>query len=387
MYKDQCGRFVKFVQELYNTTEPLPLHAPQFRGNEKKYLLEAINSTFVSSVGEFVDQFEQKIAEYTGAKYAIATVNGTAALHIALKLASVEPNSEVITQSLAFVATCNAIRYCRARPLFVDVDKNTLGLSVDSLAEFLQENTEIRDDGFCWNRATNRKISACLPIHTFGFPVELDKIKELCDCYNIALVEDAAESLGSFYHKKHTGTVGKLAALSFNGNKIITTGGGGMILTNDEQLAKRAKHLTTTAKIPHQWEFDHDEIGYNYRLPNLNAALGVAQMELLPEYLKSKRELAHQYQEWGEEYGVEFVRESANTKANYWLNVAITQGIKQRDEFLKETNNSNIMTRPAWRPMHKLAINQDCQFANMRNTEWLADRIINVPSSPTTKIK
>ena len=381
MSKSISNEFIKFVQELYSTTDFIPLHAPQFIGNEKKYLLETIDSTFVSSIGKFVDQFENRIAEYTGANYAVATVNGTDALHIALKLSGVEFNSEVITQSLTFVATCNAIKYCGAKPLFVDVDKSTLGLSAESLEEFLQQNTEIRDDGFCWNRDSNRKISACLPVHTFGFPVELDKIKIICEKYNIALVEDAAESLGSFYHKKHTGIFGKLSALSFNGNKIITTGGGGMILTNDEQLAKNAKHITTTAKIPHQWEFNHDKIGYNYRLPNLNAALGVAQMESLSGYLKNKRETAGRYQEWCENYNIEFVIERHNTKTNYWLNTIIMQDKKNRDRFLKEVNNNNIMVRPVWTLMHKLLINQDCQHSDMSNTEWLADRIVLVPSS------
>jgi aminotransferase in exopolysaccharide biosynthesis len=381
MYKD----FISFVQELYSTTGFIPLHAPQFRGSEKKYLLEAIDSTFVSSVGKFVVQFEQKVAEYTGAKHAIATVNGTAALHIALKLAGVENNNEVITQSLTFVATCNAIRYCGAIPLFVDLDRSTLGLSAKSLKNFLSQNSEIREDGFCWNKTTNNKISACLPMHTFGFPVELDKIKTVCDQYKIPLVEDAAESLGSFYHEKHTGTIGKLAVLSFNGNKIITTGGGGMILTNDDQLAKRAKHITTTAKIPHQWEFKHDEIGYNYRLPNLNAALGLAQMELLPEYIKNKREIAHQYQEWGQGNDMDFITEQFNTRANYWLNAVIMQDKQQRDRFIEITNSSNITTRPVWWPMHKLAINQDCQKNEMTNTEWLSERLVNVPSSVNIK--
>ena len=381
MSKMISGEFVKFVQELYGTTGPIPLHAPQFRGNEKKYLLETIDSTFVSSVGQFVDQFEQKVAEYTGAKYAIATVNGTAALHIALKLAGVDEESEVLTQSLTFIASCNAIRYCSANPLFIDVDKKTLGLSAESLEEFLQKNTEIREDGFCWNRETNRKISACLPMHTFGFPVELDKLRKVCNQYSIPLIEDAAESLGSSYKNSYTGTVGKLSALSFNGNKIVTTGGGGMILTNDEQLAKKAKHITTTAKVPHKWEFNHDESGYNYRLPNLNAALGVAQIELLPEYLKNKREIAGQYQAWGQAHGIEFVKEQPNTKANYWLNTAIMQDKKQRNKFLEDTNNKNVMTRPIWKPMHQLEINQDFQRSDMSNTEWLADRVVNVPSS------
>jgi len=371
---------ISFIRELYDTSESIPLHAPRFIGNEKKYLLEAIDSTFVSSVGKFVNQFEQKVSEYTGAKYAIATVNGTSALHIALKLAGVESGSEVITQSLTFVATCNAIRYCGAKPLFVDVDRISLGLSAESLEEFLQQNADLKDDGGCWNKTTGKKISACVPMHTFGFPVDLEEIKIVCNKYNINLVEDAAESLGSFYHKNHTGTVGKISSLSFNGNKIITTGGGGMILTNDAKLAKQAKHITTTAKIPHQLESNHDAIGYNYRLPNLNAALGVAQMELLPEYLNNKREIAQQYQKWGDINGVEFVKEQEGTKANYWLNTIVMEEKKQRDRLLEETNNRNIMTRPAWMLMHKLDINDDCQYDGMNNTEWLADRILNVPS-------
>ena len=373
--------FICFVQDLYSSTDLVPLHEPQFRGNEKKYLLETIDSTFVSSVGKFVDEFELKVAEYTGVKHAIATVNGTAALHIALKLAGVEHNSEVITQSLTFVATCNAIRYCNAKPLFIDVDKTTLGLSPESLENFLQQNTEIRDDGFCWNKSSNKKILACIPMHTFGFPVKLERIKNICDQYNVTLVEDAAESLGSLYKNMHTGSIGKLAALSFNGNKIITTGGGGMILTNDDELAKKAKHITTTAKLTHSWAFNHDEIGYNYRLPNLNAALGVAQIELLPEYLKNKRKIANTYQKWGKEHGIEFISEPADTKANYWLNVAVMQDKQHRDQIIEETNSRKVMTRPAWTPMHQLTMNKDCQKSELVNTEWLADRIINVPSS------
>lgn len=381
MYKE----FVNFVQELYNTKELISLHTPQFKGNEKKYLLETIDSTFVSSVGKFVDQFEQKISEYTGVKYAIATVNGVAALHIALKLAGVKNNSEVITQSLTFVATCNAVRYCGARPIFIDVDKNTLGLSPTKLEDFLNRNAEIRDDGFCWNKTSEKIISACLPMHTFGFPVELNKLKKICDQYNIPIVEDAAESLGSFYNKQHTGSIGELSAISFNGNKIITTGGGGVILTNNNNLAKQAKHITTTAKISHQYEFDHDEIGYNYRLPNLNAALGVAQIEQLPEYLKNKREIATNYQQWGERHDLQFVTESDNTKANYWLNAVIMKDKQQRNKMLEITNKNDVMTRPAWIPMHKLKINQDCQKDNMSNTEWLSSRIVNVPSSINLK--
>jgi len=294
-------KFISFVQELYGTTEFIPLHSPRFDGNEKKYLLQTIDSTFVSSVGHFVDTFEQGIADFTGVNYAIATVNGTAALHIALRLAGVEPGTEVITQSLTFVATCNAIRYCGALPVFVDVDRSTLGLSPESLEEFMEEHCEVRDDGHCWNKSSNRRIAACLPMHTFGFPVELNKIKELCDRFHIEMVEDSAESLGSRYRGKHTGNIGKLAILSFNGNKIITTGGGGIILTNDEIVAARAKHITTVAKVVHRWNIEHDEPGYNYRLPNLNAALGVAQLEMLPSFIENKRCLAKKYQEWGTE--------------------------------------------------------------------------------------
>mgnify|MGYP001081779791 CR=1 FL=1 len=377
MYKN----FVWFVQDLYGTRDFIPLHAPRFIGNEKKYLIETIESTFVSSVGEFVDRFELSVAEYTGAKYAIATVNGTSALHIALILAGVQKDHEVITQSLTFVATCNAIRYCGGTPVFVDVDKATLGLSAKSLEDFLQEHAEIRNDGLCWNNGSNKIISACLPMHTFGFPVDLDAIKNVCDKYNIALVEDAAESLGSLYKEKHTGIIGKTATLSFNGNKIITTGSGGMILTNDEALAKRAKHITTTAKIPHQWEFDHDETGYNYRLANLNAALGLAQMESLPDFLKSKRKINHTYQQWGDEQGMKFIREPENCKANYWLNVVLTENLQQRNQMLQQTNSMNVMTRPVWTPMHQLLMNQNCQKYNLINTEWLHNRLVNVPSS------
>jgi len=383
MYKE----FVHFVRKLYQTNDFIPLHAPQFRGNEKQYLIDTIDSTFVSSVGVYVEQFEERVAEYTGAKHTIATVNGTSALHIALMLAGVEPETEVITQSLTFVATCNAIRYCQADPVFVDVDMDSMGLSPGSLADFLDKNAELRDDGYCWNKTSDKKITACLPMHTFGFPVRLDEIAKICQQYHIALVEDAAESLGSYYKEKHTGILGKTAVISFNGNKIITTGGGGMVLTNDTEIANRAKHITTTAKVPHKWAFEHDEVGYNYRLPNLNAALGVAQMELLPEYLRNKREIAQQYQEWGQQNGIEFVKEQTNTKANYWLNTAIMQDQKQRDKFIEETNSQNVMTRPAWTPMHQLVINQDCQHSDLSNTKWLYNRVVSVPSSAIFKVR
>ena len=373
--------FVNFVRDLYGTRDFIPLHAPKFCGNEKKYLLETIDSTFVSSVGKFVDEFESRVSEYVGSKYAIATVNGSAALHISLKLSGVEENTEVITQSLTFVATCNAIRYCGARPILLDVNKKTLGLCPKSLEDFLEEHCELRNDGFCWNKSSNRRIVACVPMHTFGFPVQLDEIKLICDRYNIILVEDAAESLGSLYKGCHTGNIGKLSILSFNGNKILTTGGGGMILTNDSELAIHAKHITTTARLSNSLTFEHDEIGYNYRLPNLNAALGVAQMEMLESYLDNKRSTARKYQDWGNHHGMHFVKEPKDTRSNYWLNVAVTEDQKQRDYMIEFTNKNNIMTRPVWTPMHKLAINNDSQKKSMKNTEWLFDRLVNVPSS------
>ncbi len=370
---------VQFIQNAYNTKEFLPLHEPVFFGNEKKYLNECIDSTFVSSVGKFVDQFEKMVAEYCGAKYAVATVNGTAALHIALKLVGTEDNCEVITQPLTFIATCNAISYCNAKPIFVDVDRDTMGLSPESLKAFLAEET-LQKDGACYNKSTGKKITAVVPMHTFGHPCRIDEIAALCDEYNIALVEDAAESLGSYYKGQHTGTFGKIAAFSFNGNKTITTGGGGMIVTDDETLAKHAKHLTTTAKIPHPYEYVHDEIGYNYRLPNLNAALGCAQMETLDAILKNKRELAGQYIDFFATQNIDFATELPDTKVNYWLNAVVLKDKEQRDLFLKETNDRGVMTRPIWALMNRLEMFKECQSANLSNAEWLEERVVNIPS-------
>ncbi len=370
---------INFIQKIYNTKDFLPLHEPIFLGNEKKYLNECIDSTFVSSVGKFVDQFEEMIAKYTGAKYAIATVNGTAALHIALKLVGTDEKSEVITQPLTFIATCNAISYCNAIPVFVDVDKETMGLSPQSLLSFLETKT-IQKNGICYNQSTGKKITAVVPMHTFGQPCKIDEIATICNTYNIALVEDAAESLGSYYKGQHTGTFGEIAAFSFNGNKTITTGGGGMIITNDENLAKRAKHLTTTAKVPHPYEYIHDEIGYNYRLPNLNAALGCAQMEILDIILKDKRELAEQYNDFFTEKNIDFVKELEESKVNYWLNAVILKDKDQRDLFLKETNNSGVMTRPIWALMNKLEMFKECQTTDLPNALWLEERVVNIPS-------
>jgi len=374
--------FVSFVKDIYGTSNHIPLHAPIFNGNEKKYILETIDSTFVSSIGKFVDDFEKKISEYTGIEHAVALVNGTSALHLSLLILGVQKNTEVLTQSLTFVATCNAIKYCGANPVFIDVDKQTLGLSPDSLMSFLHDFCEVREDGFCWNNETNKRISACLPMHTFGFPAQLNEIKNICDLYNIEIIEDAAESLGSFYNGNHTGSVGRLSTLSFNGNKILTSAGGGMILTNDESLAKQAKHLSTTAKVKHKWFFEHDHVGYNYRLPNLNAALGLAQLETLPKKITKKRSLAKKYQAWGADNGMNFVIEPKNTRSNYWLNTVITENKEQRDFMLKITNDNKVMTRPAWKPMHQLEMNSQFYCDHMTNTNWLYDRVVNVPSSP-----
>jgi len=376
MYKD----IVSFIQEMYKNTDFIPLHEPRFSGNEKKYVNETLDSTFVSSVGKFVDRFEEMIAEFTGAKYAIATVNGTAALHIALKLAGVKDDDEVITQPLTFIATCSAIAYCNAVPVFVDVDRNTMGLCASKLEQWLSANTNL-ENGVCVNKKTNRIIRACVPMHTFGHSVEIDKIQRICNSYHINLVEDAAESLGSYYQGRHTGTFGKLGSFSFNGNKTITTGGGGMIVTDDEQLASQAKHITTTAKISHKWEYAHDQLGFNYRLPNINAALGCAQMEQLPGFLEKKRLLASKYQKFFINRGIDFVVEGENSKANYWLNAIILPNKTQRDEFLAFTNDNGVMTRPVWQLMNRLPMFSNCESGDLDNACWLEERLVNIPSS------
>jgi len=372
---------VSFIQTLYKTKEFLPLHEPRFIGNEKKYLNECIDSTFVSSVGKFVDEFEVEFAQKVGSKYAIATVNGTAALHVSLILSGVQKDDEVITQPLTFIATCNAIEYIGAKSIFVDVDLDTMGLSPKSLLGFLEKNCEIVNNQ-CLNKITNKVVKACVPMHTFGHPCKIDEITNICDAWHIALVEDAAESLGSYYKEKHTGTFGKLGAFSFNGNKIITSGGGGVIVTDDEELAKRAKYLTTTAKIPHKWEYVHDEIGYNYRMPNLNAALLVAQLEQLDTFVKSKRDLALKYEEFFKESEeLEFVKEPLNSSSNYWLQAVIVKDISERDKFLEYTNSNGVMTRPIWRLMNELEMFKGSQCTSLENAKYLEQRVVNITSS------
>ncbi len=373
-------KITDFIKKTFKSGEFIPLHEPRFIGNEKKYLNDCIDSTFVSSVGAYVERFEKEFAHYVGSKYAIATVNGTAALHISLLLADVQAEDEVITQPLTFVATLNAITYIGAKPVFIDVDRDTLGLSPKVLEEFLTENCDLID-GRCMNKKTKKWIKACVPMHTFGHPCRIDEIQQICDAWNITLVEDAAESLGSFYKGRHTGTFGKLGAFSFNGNKIITSGGGGVIVTDNELLAKRAKHLTTTAKVPHKWEYTHDTIGYNYRMPNLNAALLVAQMENLDSFLENKRELATLYDAFFKENDIAFIHEPSEASSNYWLQAVILKDAKERDMFLDYTNSNGVMTRPIWTLMNKLEMFKESQSSDLSNSLWLEARVVNIPSS------
>jgi perosamine synthetase len=371
---------VEFIRSQFPGQDFIPLHEPRFIGNERKYVMDAIDSTFVSSVGAYVNRFEEMMQAITGARFAIATVNGTAALHMALLLAGVKRDEEVLSQDLTFVATANAISYIGAKPVFLDVDKNTLGLSADKLEAFLQENAE-KEDGVSINRKSGKRIAACVPMHSFGFPCEINRIATICQEWNIPLVEDAAESLGSYYKGQHTGSFGLLGTFSFNGNKTVTCGGGGAIVTNDENLAKLAKHLTTQAKVPHAWEFNHDHIGYNYRMPNLNAALACAQLEQLSEFVKNKRSLANQYAGFFSKSEIRFRKEPANSEANYWLNVLEFQDREERDAFLTFTNEQGVMTRPVWTLMHQLPMFADCLHDELVNCLYLADRLVNIPSS------
>ena len=371
---------IEFIKKTFGNKEFTPLHEPCFNGNEKKYVLETIDSTFVSSVGKFVDLFESKICEYTGAKYAIAVVNGTAALHMSLMLAGVKRDDLVITQALSFIATCNAISYIGAEPVFIDVDSKTLGLSSESLELFLKD-VEVKN-GSAYHIPSQRKISACVPMHTFGMPAEIDKIIELCTIFNIPVIEDAAESLGTIYKERHTGTYGLLGTYSFNGNKTITCGGGGIIVTNDAEIAKMAKHLTTQSKVPHRWEYVHDHVGYNYRCPNINAALACAQIEQLESFIENKRVTSKVYKDFFENNDkLSYLDEPENSRANFWLNAVMLNNAEDRNVFLEETNDANVMTRPIWALMHRLEMFKHCMHDGLVNSIDIESRLVNIPSS------
>ena len=389
MNNTACRKTLSFIRALHGApaTERVPLHAPVFIGNEKKYLEECINTTFVSSVGAFVDRFEREIAAYTGAYRAVVCVNGTSALHMALMLAGVERGDLVITQALTFIATCNALSYIGAEPVFVDVDLDTMGLSPDALEDWLESNSEVDSNGVCRYRKDGRRIKACVPMHTFGHPARIEEIADVCRKWHIELVEDAAESIGSLRYGKHTGTFGKVGAMSFNGNKTITTGGGGIILFNDNETADLAKHLTTQAKVPHRWEFVHDHIGYNYRMPNINAALGCAQLENIDTFIENKRETAKAYRDFfaDEPGGMRFMAEPEGTRSNYWLCALLMPDRKSRDEFLEYSNDNGVMTRPVWELMNRLPMFSHCMRDSLANTIYLADRIVNIPSSVRIK--
>jgi aminotransferase in exopolysaccharide biosynthesis len=372
---------VSVIKDAFPKQAFIPLHVPVFPGNERKYVLDAIDSTYVSSVGAYVNKFEQMMCDITGASHAVAIVNGTNALHLALILAGVERGDEVLSQSLTFIATCNAISYLSATPVFIDVDKDTIGLSPDSLRQFLDKNARRGQDGYCYNKHSGKRIKACVPMHTFGLPCRVDEIAQICDQWNIILVEDAAESLGSSYKGKHTGTFGQLGTFSFNGNKTVTCGGGGAIVTSDEKLARLAKHLSTQAKVPHAWEFVHDEVGFNYRMPNLNAALACAQLEQLNSFVSNKRDLAQLYHKKFKSPDVSILEEITDAKSNYWLNGILFENRHQRNEFLKYSNDNGVMTRPVWELMHRLRMFSGGDNAPLPNSEWIADRLVNIPSS------
>lgn len=379
MNKKILQETISLARKIYGD-EFIPLHRPVFEGNERQYLIDCIDSNFVSSVGKKVTEFEYKIAQYTGSKYAVATVNGTSALHIALEVVGVKSDEEVITQSLTFIATCNAIKYTGADPIFIDVDRDTMGMSPKSLLNFLENNT-LKKDGVLVNKITKKRISACVPMHTFGNPCRIEEIKNICSEWEIPLIEDAAESLGSFYKSKHTGIFGDIGTFSFNGNKLITTGGGGMIVTDNKDIAEKAKHISTTAKIAHPYEFNHDQVGYNYRMPNLNAALGCAQMERLQEMINIKKHVAKQWQDLYSNHGIHFVNPIDSACSNNWLNAIVLESKDDRDKFLKYTNDNDVMTRPIWALMSKLEMFKHCQNDGLKNSIWLEERVINVPSS------
>jgi perosamine synthetase len=372
---------IAFIKSQFDNKEFIPLHEPRFFGNEKKYIIDTIDSTFVSSVGgSYVDMFESIISTIIESKKAVATVNGTSALQVALRLSGVNQGDEVITQALTFVATINAIIYNGASPIFIDVDVDTMGLSPIAVDIFLEKFGEMRE-GVCYNKKTNKKIAACMPMHTFGFPVHLRELIQVCKKWNIPLVEDAAEAIGSEYNSKPVGSFGRFGVFSFNGNKIVTSGGGGAIVTNDLELGSKAKHLTTTAKVPHPYEYVHDYIGYNFRMPNLNAALACAQLEQLEFFIEKKRDLAQEYKSYFGSQGIKFRTETPDTKSNYWLMCIELENRKDRDLFLKETNQAGVMTRPIWQLIFKSTLYSNFQKDEQKNALYLEDRIINIPSS------
>lgn len=379
------SKITDYIKSLYPEMDPVLLHCPQFLGNEKKYLNECIDTKFVSYVSHFVTDMEEQIKKLTGAKCAVAMVSGTEALHMAMVAAGVKAGEEVISQPLTFAATSAVIVNCGAIPVYVDVDRDTMGMSPLSLKQFLENNTK-QESGKCINKSTGRVISACIPMHTFGHPCRIDEIRTICDEHNIMLIEDSAESVGSFYKNKHTGTFGKVGILSFNGNKTLTTGGGGMLITDDEELAARAKYLSTTAKEPAKWGYYHKEAGWNLRMPGVNAAIGAAQLEYFDKIIQNKRETAAMYKKFFAELGIPFVTETENSRANYWLNAIFLKDRAEREEFLEFTNSNGVQTRPIWTLMYKMPPYEHCERTEMPNAEWLEDHLVNIPSSVRTSL-
>ena len=373
------NKIINYIQDLYKTKDFIPLHAPSFKGREKDYVLDTIQSTFVSSVGPYVDAFEAKMQELTQTPKAVAVVNGTAALQVALRLAGVKAGDEVLTQALTFVATANAIAYNHAHPVFLDVDRDTMGLSPDALTAFLETHAEKRKNG-TYNKTTQRRIAACLPMHTFGLMCRIEAIVEICAAWNIPVVEDAAEALGSSVNGKAAGSFGLLGTFSFNGNKIVTCGGGGAIVSNDVELGQQGKYLTTTAKVPHAWEYVHDELGYNFRMPNLNAALACAQLEQLDTFIVQKKKLFEQYRSFFEGSEIKLKQPLPDTTSNHWLMALELPNREARDAFLRATNEAGVMTRPIWQLMYKLPMYQQCQRDSQNQAEYLENRIVNIPS-------
>lgn len=386
MKKINNSEIVSFIREIYNTSsnEIVSLHEPRFISDEKELLNNCIDSTYVSTVGKYVSEFEKILQDFTGAKHAISTSNGTSALHVSILAADIQPKDEIITQAFTFVATCNAIKYSLAEPVFVDISKNTLGMCPKSLLNWLHNNAEEKNGSF-FNKNSGSKISAVMPMHTFGHPCEIKEISDICKEYKLALIEDTAEALGSYYENKHLGTFGDIGTLSFNGNKIITTGGGGAVITNDDKLANKIRHLSTTARLKTKYTFDHDEVGYNYRMPNLNASLGIAQMKKIKYFIDTKREVASNYKEFFDNSNIHFYDEPNNAKSNFWLNVLIFENALLRDEALEYTNKNNIITRPPWKLMTKLKMFSDCEKSEITNSEDLESRILNIPSSVPLK--